>query len=471
MNKKLIGTAFAAVGLMVSCGTNIPSDQTSLPEQGALLTSDLKETVGMKTVTGLSILSSTPFVASQGTFSDQPFFVEGETDPVTEEVAVEDFTQYITLMDLLLSEEGTPFTIVERVSDRPEYAYLLDITTRDLAGVSLTYTMYFNYLGDSIEQPPSSEVSSEDLSSEDSLPSEEASSEIDVSSEVGSSEAIVSSESVDSSVDSTASTETTPSDTTTSEEASSEATPSTSVDNPTPRVNSGEDDDSEDGEDDDVEDEEDDIRDQDEHEEYDDSELRDESDEGEHERFKERGLGDDVDGQEIFLEGVAIFDGVEYALIGVQEIENEDDEVETETKFFITLDDQNWIRIKSELEVDLVDNETEEKYSVSMKKDGEFSKMSFKTETENNGEMKVSLKTLIQGELVSYTFRRKINEETGQEYILIRVIENGQVLHIEAIPVLDAVTGEIVYEFTVRETGRGYEGRPGHGGHDDRDRD
>ena len=169
MNKKLIGTAFAALGLMVSCGTNIASETSSLPEQGTLLSADVKEKVGMKTVTGLSILASTPFVASSGALNEQPFLVEGETDPITEEVAVEDFTQYITLMDLLLSEEGSPFTVVERVSDRPEFAYLLEITTRDLAGVSLSYTMYFNYLGDPTEEPTSSETTSEVVTSEDQI--------------------------------------------------------------------------------------------------------------------------------------------------------------------------------------------------------------------------------------------------------------------------------------------------------------
>ena len=474
INKKLVGTAFAAVGLMVSCGTNIPSVSSSLPEETTLLSQDVKEKVGMKTITGLSILSSSAFVSTAGAFQDQPFFVEGETDPVTEEVAVEDFTQYITLMDLLLSEEGAPFTVVERVSDRPEYAYLLDITTRDLAGVSLTYTMYFNYLGDPNEENTSSETSSEVVTSEDPVSSEEASSEAVVSSEEPSSEVIVSSEDassetivssedisssdvVTSSEDVVTSSEATTSDVTTSED------PTSSTETPAPRM-PGRDDDHDDEDKDDDEDRQD-------HDDYDDSELRDESDREEHDRYKDRELGDDIDGQEIFIEGVAIFDGVEYALIGAQEIDNDDDEMETETKFFITLDDQNWIKIKTEVEIDLEDNSTEEKYSVAMKKDGEFSKMSFKSETESDGELKVSLKTLIQEELVSYTFRRQINDETGQEYILIRVIENGQVLHIEAVPTLDEVTGEIVYEFTVRETGKGYEGRPGHGDHSHRDRD
>ncbi len=473
MNKKLIGTAFAALGLMVSCGTNIASETSSLPEQGTLLSADVKEKVGMKTVTGLSILSSTPFVASSSVLNEQPFFVEGETDPVTEEVAVEDFTQYITLMDLLLSEEGSPFTVVERVSDRPEFAYLLEITTRDLAGVSLSYTMYFNYLGDPTEEPSSSEttsegVTSEELVSSEEISSEEASSEVILSSEEASSETVASSEELSSEEVISSADPSTLDVPSSSEEATSEPTPSSSVDNPTPRLSDRDD---EDEDEDDEDEDEDDNRDREDHEGYNDSELRDDSDREEHDRYKDRELGDDVDGQEIFLEGVAIFDGVEYALIGAQEIDNDEDEIETETKFFITLDDDNWIRIKSEVEIDLEDNETEEKYSVSMKKDGEFSKMSFKSEMENDGELKVSLKTLIQGELVSYTFRRKVNEETGQTYILIRVIENGEVLHIEAVPVLDELTGEIVYEFTVRETGRGYEGRPGHGGHDHRDRD
>lgn len=470
MTKKTLGVAsLATLGLIVSCGTSVPSVSSSLPEETTLLASDVKDKVGLKTVTGLSILSSTPLVSTASAMMDQPFFVEGETDPVTEEVAVQDFTQYITLMDMLLSEEGAPFTVVERVSDRPEYAYLLDITTRDLAGIQLSYTLYFNYLGEPVDPDTSSETPSSEteVTSED-VSSEEASSATEVSSEESSLPPESSNE--PSSEEVTSSTEVS-SETNVSSEEIPSSTPESSTeptsepDQPSARMGDRDDDHDDDEED---EDDMDDDEDRDDHDRYDDSELRDESDRDDHDRYKDRELGDREDNEEVFIEGIAIFDGLEYELIGVQEVDIEEDETETSTKFFITLDDQNWIRIKSEVEVDLEDNETEEKYSVSMKKDDQFSKMSFKIETDNDGELKVNLKTLIQGELVSYTFRRKINEETGETYLLIRVIENGQVLHILAVPSLDETTGDIVYTFTVRETGQGYEGRPGHG---DRGRD
>jgi hypothetical protein len=433
MTKQPIGVlTLAALGLIVSCGTNISSSTSSLPEETALLSTDVKEKVGLKTVTGLSILSSTPLVSSSGAMLDQPWFAEDDSSPVTDEVAVEDFMQYITLMDTLLSEDGAPFTIVERVSDREAYDYLLDITTRDLAGFQFTYTLYFNYLGETIDDETSSEPSSsETITSEESSVDRESESEEGTPSEI-----TISSD-----------------DNVGSEDGTSE--PETSVEQPSELPLNRNDDRDEDDEEDD--------RDLDDHDGYDDEDLRDESDRNEHDRYKDRDLGDQDEDEQVFIEGIAILDGVEYALIGVQEIELDDDESETETKFFITLDDQNWIRIKSEVEIDFEDGEVEEKYSVTMKKDGEFSKMRFKVETEADGDMKVDLKTMLQGQLVSYTFRRKLNEETGQPYILIRVIENRQVLHILAVPSLDEVTGEIVYTFTVRETGKEYEGRPGHG--------
>jgi hypothetical protein len=432
MTKKPFGViTLAALGLIVSCGTNISSSTSTLPEETTRLSAEVKDKVGLKTVTGLSILSSTPLLSPSAAMLDQPSFADGDSSSVTEEVAVEDFMQYITLMDRLLSEEGAPFTIVERVSDREAYAYLLDVTTRDLTGFQFTYTLYFNYSGETInEETSSEETSSEPITSEASSVESESPSE-DANSELVSSE----------------------------ETSREQGTPSELP------LNSDQEDDEDDEDDENDEDNEDD-RDREDHDGYNDDELRDESDRDEHDRYKDRDLGDQDEGEEVFIEGIAILDGVEYALIGFQEIELEDDESETETKFFITLDDQNWIRIKSEVEIDVADGEVEEKYSVIMRKDGEFSKMRFKVETEADGELKVDLKTVIEGQLVSYTFRRKLNEETGQSYILIRVIENRQVLHILAVPSIDDVTGEVVYTFTVRETGREYEGRPGHGNRD-----
>lgn len=417
-SNKMSLLAIGGAALLVGCGLTSPSLPANEP---AVLPVTLKQAYAEKAITGVSMLASTNFL--QATPAVQgPLLRDGQNQtPVTEEDLIAKFTEYLTLMDSFLTPEGNPFQYTELVSDRPEYTYRLSITVSDLLGSPMAYEMYFNVKDDVItEEPSSSETSSEP---ETSTPE----SSID-GSDVTSSETSASSEVLSSTSSST--------------ETSSEVTT-----DPLARRGDDHDDEDEDDEDDiDTEDEEDD-RDRDEYDQYDDEPLRDRHEENSYQDFQDRDLDDD----EVLLEGIVIFEGETYSLLGIEEI----DEDETETKFFISLDEQNWIKIKREVEAD------EQKYDLAMKKAGEFSKLSFKVEMDDDGEVEVKLKTLINGELVAYHFEKEM--EDGLEVIKIKILENNQMLHVRAVPGVDE-EGNPIYTFYVHESGKGYEGRP-HGDH------
>ena len=400
---KLSLVAIAGAALLVGCGLNAPS----LPSnEVAPLPTPIKEVYAEKAVAGVSMLATSGLIQTTNA-NTGPLLMKGPQEAatlVTEEALIAKFTEYITLMDSLLTEEGQPFQVVELPSDREAYAYHLSITVNDLAGNTMIYEMYFNVKDEVIEEPTSSEVTS----SEVEVTSEELTS-------VSNSEEVITSDVVSS-------------------ETSSEPTSE-----PLARRDGDEDEQDEE--------EREDEEDREEHDGYDDDELRDRTEENSYRDHHDRDFEDD---EEVLLEGVVIFEGEEYALLGLQEIEED----ETETKFFISLDENNWIKIKREVEVD------EQKYDLAMMKNGEFSKLTFKVETDDDGEVEVKLKTILNGELISYSFKKEM--EDGVEIIKIKVVEDRQVLHVKAIPSIDE-NGETVYSFYVRESGKDYEGRPGHG--------
>jgi len=423
-NTKFSLLAIGAGALLVGCGLTAPLIPSSEVNQLPLSVA-LKEAYAEKAITGVSLLASSGLIetnpANPGPLFTQPL---NAIELVTEEALVAKFTEYIALMDSFLTEDGQPFQVVELVSDREAYAFRLNITIQDLAGNTMTYDMYFNVKEEVIEEETSSEnPSSEIATTSDGISSELLPSEDLPTSDISSSEIIVSSENVSSEV--------------TSE----------------PLTRRG-DDEGEDEDEDTNETEEDealeDEEERGEHENFDEDGLRDRSDEYAYEELHDRDFEED---DQVLLEGIVIFDGLEYQLLGVQE---EDLDGMT-TKFFIALDENNWIKIKRDIEVG------EEKYDLSMMKDGAFSKLTFKTEVEDNGDIQIKLRTIVNGELISYSFKKQINE-AGLEVIKIRVVEGFEILHVLAVPSIDDVTGETIYAFYVRESNRGYEGRPGHDG-------
>jgi len=396
---------------LVGCGLNAPS----LPSHDvAPLPATIKEVYAEKAVAGVSMLATSGLIQTTNANVGPLMKVQSAATLVTEEDLIAKFTEYITLMDTLLTEEGQPFQVVELPSDREAYAYHLSITFQDLAGNVMVYEMYFNVKDEVIEEPTSSEVTSSEVEiTSEEIISEETSTVVD-SSELPTSE------------------------------PTSEPLPRRDGDR---EDDEDEEDEEDENEDEDEEEEREDQEDRDEHDGYNDGELRDRGEENSYRDHHDRDFEDD---EEVLLEGVVIFEGEEYALLGLQEIEAD----ETETKFFISLDENNWIKIKREVELD------EQKYNLAMMKDGEFSKLTFKVETDEDGEIEVKLKTILNGELISYSFKKEL--EDGVEIIKIKVVEDRQVLHVKAIPSIDE-NGETIYSFYVRESGKDYEGRPGHG--------
>lgn len=412
-----------AVSLLAGCG----GGQTSFPSTSLIdnpLPTSLKTVYGEKAITAVSLLASSSGFETQSSLNPALGLPRANSaTPVTEEALIEQFTQYINLMDSFLTEEGKPFVIKEFISDRQEYAYQLEISIKDLVGNVMVYMMYFNVNESVTDDDTSSETTSSQLTSS------EVSSTDSESDSLSSDSFVSESSSIESNTESSTNTETQPSE------------------DPLSRRNDDDHDDDEDDEDEDDEDEED-REDFEDYEQDDDEDLRQRDDENSYQDHHDRHLDDD---EEVMLEGIVLYEGNEYRLIGFQEVEED----EIETKFFIALDEQNWIKIKQEVEED------EQKYDLSMKKDGEFSRLSFKTEFEDDGELKIKLRTLIANELVAYTFQKEVKD--GQTIIKIRIIENRRVTHIIAIPSIDEITGETIYTFYSRESGKSYEGRPGHG--------
>ena len=413
---KLSLLAIGAGALLVGCGLNLPSVPNS--EVNPLpLTEGIKAAYAEKAIAGVSMLASSGLVETTAANAG-PLFAQAfnAIELVTEEALVAKFTEYIALMDRFLSEEGQPFQVVELVSDREAFTYRLSINVQDLAGNTMNYEMYFNVKEEVIEEETSSEITSSEIITS----SEDTSIETSTSTDLTSSETITSSEP-------------------TSSEVSSE---------PLGRRGDDEDGDENDDENETEEDEAlEDNEEREEHHNYDDQGLRDRSDEDCYQDLHDRDFDQD---DEVLLEGIVIFEGAEYQLLGFQE----EDSDGVKTKFFISLDESNWIKIKRDIEVG------EEKYDLSMMKDGQFSKLTFKSEIEDNGDIQIKLKTIMNGELISYSFKKQINLE-GVEVIKIRVVEGSDILHVLAVPSIDDVTNETIYTFYVRESNQGYEGRPG----------
>lgn len=146
---------------------------------------------------------------------------------------------------------------------------------------------------------------------------------------------------------------------------------------------------------------------------------------------------DDDDEVEYSLTGIAIINEVEYELIGNKEVEDD----ELELKISIKLDDNNYVVIKQEIE----DDETELAYTII--KDGK-KQSTIKIEIENN-ELKMKLKNHGNGSNEDYTFKKVIVD--GVTYIKISYKTNGQKVDVKVKTYIDETTGEVIYEYDLKE--------------------
>lgn len=93
------------------------------------------------------------------------------------------------------------------------------------------------------------------------------------------------------------------------------------------------------------------------------------------------------------IEGIAIRDGVEYAVRGERSEEKERDEWETELELRIALDAKNYVEIEQSLE----DNENEYEYTL-VENGREVESMEYEFETLRNGKLALGLEREVGGE-------------------------------------------------------------------------
>jgi hypothetical protein len=399
--------------------------ESSIPAQQEFI---LEEDYGVKTATAASLLTDSISFQSQG-----PLARRDQMTAEEELEAIDKVHEYLGLMNQILNENPIQTEIGE--SDRPEYAFKVVVRTFGIDGSTGVFTMYFNANGGG--DTSSSEVSSsEEVTSSEELVS--SSEEVISSSEevISSSEEIPSSEEV---------------------APSSESSQEQPLNARKPSGDDDQDEEDEEEEDDEYvcqaleceEDEEDREEIDDEYDvEESETEDLDEEDRDEYEDNREVELGEEnEDGEVATISGIAIVGEIEYQLLGFSYTEGE----EVKTRYFLLLDEQNWVRISSK------DEGGESKYDVLMKANGEVSRISFKVESSEDGETEVSL--FIKSEAGApemYKFKSEPHEETGGQLVRISARVGGEKFRAVVLIYVDSETGETVYNYRLEGSDNDY---------------
>ncbi len=417
--KKLV----LAVGTLValaSCSFN-PFVSSNTPSE-ELPTLILNNDYGVKTAAAASLLTDALSGSQNGALAARK---DRRLSEAEELEAIDKVHAYLGMMNQLLTENPIQTELVE--SDREEYAFKSIVTTIGLDGTTSVFTLYFNGVVEDDTTSSSSEVTSSEVTSEES--SVESSIE----------ESSVSSEVVE-------------------ESSSSEVLDPSSE--PQARDDEEEDDEDEDEED---EEEREDIDDDYENEDETEDDIDDE-DKDEYRDYQDRELGEETDEGDITaLTGLAVVGELEYQLIGFTKTEDG----EVKTKYFLSLDENNWIKIATETEID------ESEYKVIMKVDGEVSKMAFEIETEND---ETEIKLFIKSETGApemYKFKSQLHEETGGQLIRIKA-RVGQDKFNAVVLIYTDENGEVIYNYRFEGSTRDYDRdgeRDYHDHHNDRDDD
>ncbi len=406
MNKLVLSVGTLVV--LASCSFN--SVMTSSSVNDGIPALVLNEDYGVKAAAAASLLTDALSGSQGGTLAARKDRRLTETEELA---AIDKVHTYLGMMNQLLTESPIQTELVE--SDREAYDFKSIVTVTGLDGTTSVFTLYFNAV---VEEEPSNS-----------------------SSEVTSSEV-------------------------TSEPTSVESISSEDTEPPTsePQARMGDDEDEEDDEDDE-EDDEDDRDDMDDEYELEDEENDDidEEDKDEYRDYRDRELGEETDeGDVAALTGLAVVGELEYQLVGFTKTEAD----EIKTKYFLSLDENNWINITTETEVD----ETE--YQVIMKVDGQVSKMAFEIETEADGETEIKL--FIKSENAApemYKFKSELHEETGGQLVRIQARVGREKFNATVLIYTDE-NGDVIYNYRFEGSSRDHDRDGGRYYHEDKnDRD
>lgn len=424
MTKKLLSLTM----IMFLSACSFPGDSSENSNGGSSLEPAPQALVldgdyGVKTATAASLLTDAINFQPQ---LQGPAMARRAMTEEEEAAAIDKVHDYLGIMNQLLEDNPVQTEVLE--SDREGYAFKVVVTTTGLDGTTSVFTMYFNTTLLEEESTSSEGSSSEETSSEEASSEDQSSGEESISDEPSS-----------------------------SEETSSEE--SSSVDQPSGAKRSSDDDHDEDEEDDEEEEREEIDDDYD----TEDSETEDIDDEDrdEYEDHRNKGLGDEnEDGEVATISGIAIVGDIEYQLLGFSSTEGD----EVKTRYFLMLDEQNWIRISSKTETD------ESKYDVLMKANGEVSRMSFKIEQDEDNKTKVSLFVKSEsGQAEMYKFSRLIDDLTGDQYIKIEARVDGVKFKARVVISTDEF-GDIVYTYKFEGSDKEHD-RDGHRDYHDDDDD
>ena len=404
MNKLVLTVGSLVV--LASCSFNSVMTSSSVTDGIPALV--LNEDYGVKAAAAASLLTDALSGPQGGTLAARKDRRLTETQEIA---AIDKVHTYLGMMNQLLTESPIQTELVE--SDREAYDFKSIVTITGLDGTTSVFTLYFNGV---VEEEPS-------LSS----------------SEITSSEV-------------------------TSEPTSVESTSSEDTEPPTsePQARRGDDEDEEDDEE--IEEDRDDMDDEYDLEDQENDDI-DEEDKDEYRDYRDRELGEETDEGEITaLTGLAVVGELEYQLVGFTKTEAD----EIKTKYFLSLDENNWINITTETEVD----ETE--YQVIMKANGQVSKMAFEVETEADGETEIKL--FIKSENTTpemYKFKSELHEETGGQLVRIQARVGREKFKATVLIYTDE-NGDVVYNYRFEGSSRDHDrdgGRDYHKDKNDRDDD
>ena len=402
MNKLIL--SIGSLVVLASCSFNSVMTSSSVTDGIPALV--LNEDYGVKAAAAASLLTDALSGSQGGTLAAR----KDRRLTETEELATIDKVHtYLGMMNQLLTESPIQTELVE--SDREAYDFKSIVTITGLDGTVSVFTLYFNGVVEEEPSPSSSEVTSSEVTSEPT------------------------------SVESI---------------SSEDSEPPTSE----PQTRRGNDEDEEDDEDD--EEDRDDMDDEYELEDEENDDI-DEEDKDEYRDYRDRELGEETDeGDVTTLTGLAVVGELEYQLLGFTKTEAD----EIKTKYFLSLDENNWINITTETEVD----ETE--YQVIMKVDGQVSKIAFEIETEADGETEIKL--FIKSENAApemYKFKSELHEETGGQLVYIQA-RVGQEKFKATVLIYTDENGDVVYNYRFEGSSRDHDRDGGRDYHEDKnDRD
>lgn len=146
------------------------------------------------------------------------------------------------------------------------------------------------------------------------------------------------------------------------------------------------------------------------------------------------------------IDGVMVIEGVDYDIRGGREVENERDESESETKFYVDLGTDEYMLVEQSYSEER--GEVEQEYSYSIYRDGRcVERSSFEYEDED-GETEAKMTTTKHGETEAFYFTRE--SVRGKEILRLRVGSGRDAKNYYVTPVTDE-NGNITYEYELIE--------------------